>query len=287
MNNNSVLNTSLANARNAMLQQCSQVPDVIFSHETALVLHMLELPVSHPAKPQAVVRTAADRDFRCPDVAFHTWQGLRDDDTEVTAGVRCLQPHAVLMMLAKRYDEIQLCLAMETMLRFRMITLGQISDCMLRKFHGKRKFERAMRLIQQGGDSMQEDRLQLELNRRGVPQFVRNHTVSDLRYESGVGMTLDLAITDVQIGVEYQGDQHRTDQRQFQRDAYKRNLLQGAGWTLYEVTAADMRSSARLDALAQSMLATVAARRGLALPFRRLTPQQLADRRRKLWRQGA
>ena len=65
---------------------------------------------------------------------------------------------------------------------------------------------------------MTETALRLELNRRGVPRLVLNYVVPSIWYPNGAPITFDLALPEMKIAWEYQGDHHRTDKAQYRRD---------------------------------------------------------------------
>lgn len=44
---------------------------------------------------------------------------------------------------------------------------------------------------------------------------------------------------DIKLAVEYDGDQHRTDRRQFTKDIRRAEVLAELGWTVVRVTAED------------------------------------------------
>ncbi len=50
---------------------------------------------------------------------------------------------------------------------------------------------------------------------------------------------LDMGWEDVRIALEYEGDHHRTDRRQFRRDIARFEALPDLGWLVIRVTAED------------------------------------------------
>jgi very-short-patch-repair endonuclease len=49
----------------------------------------------------------------------------------------------------------------------------------------------------------------------------------------------------LKLSLEYQGDQHRTDRAQWQRDIARTRALQAEGWTELQFTQADLDDPAR------------------------------------------
>ena len=50
----------------------------------------------------------------------------------------------------------------------------------------------------------------------------------------------DLSYPDWKIAIEYDGDQHRVDPRQWRRDIARRENLEADGWIVLVITAVDM-----------------------------------------------
>ena len=51
---------------------------------------------------------------------------------------------------------------------------------------------------------------------------------------------LDMGWEDIEVAVEYEGDHHRTDRRQFNRDIARIDALTELGWIVVRVTAEDI-----------------------------------------------
>jgi very-short-patch-repair endonuclease len=95
----------------------------------------------------------------------------------------------------------------------------------------------ALPRIRFGSDSRPETLLRLFLEGIGVQSLEVNRPVS-----LAGGMTLhpDLSLPGRRIAFEYEGDGHRVDRRQWQRDIERRDLLESEGWRVVRVTAADL-----------------------------------------------
>jgi len=84
--------------------------------------------------------------------------------------------------------------------------------------------------------SPRETLLRLALIAQGLPEpavQVPVHTAAGLRHA-------DLGYPDARLLIEYQGDHHRTDLRQWREDHTRRQLFEDAGHRLIAVTAADL-----------------------------------------------
>jgi very-short-patch-repair endonuclease len=59
-------------------------------------------------------------------------------------------------------------------------------------------------------------------------------------YECGALIAcLDMGWGDIRLAVEYEGDHHRTDRRQFNKDIRRAEAVAELGWILVRVTAED------------------------------------------------
>ncbi|MDQ1122831.1 endonuclease domain-containing protein [Microbacterium trichothecenolyticum] len=93
----------------------------------------------------------------------------------------------------------------------------------------------ALPRVRVGSASRTESWTRLTLVDGGLPEPVLNHDVYDV---DGFVGCIDLAYPDVRVGVEYEGDQHRTDPAQWQRDLERYERLAAAGWRIVRVTRA-------------------------------------------------
>lgn len=88
-----------------------------------------------------------------------------------------------------------------------------------------------------GSQSPKETWLRLVLIRAGLPRPQTQIMVHDGGY---VPLAyIDMGWEDVLVGVEYDGDQHRTDRRQYVKDIKRTELLESLGWRIVRVVAED------------------------------------------------
>lgn len=71
----------------------------------------------------------------------------------------------------------------------------------------------------------------------GLPRPQTQIPVSDEFGE--VFAYLDMGWADLMVAVEYDGEQHRTDQRQYKWDSRRREMLERLGWIVIRVLAGD------------------------------------------------
>jgi len=96
--------------------------------------------------------------------------------------------------------------------------------------------------------------MRLVIEAVGLPRPVPNLRVTDPRDRSV--RYIDLAWEEVRLGLEYDGDGHRTTKGQWRRDEERRDQLAGLGWTLVRANGDDLRRPERIllrirDALAR------------------------------------
>lgn len=115
-------------------------------------------------------------------------------------------------------------------------------ESLLRRCNGRRGIRNARRslsLVDAGSQSPRETWLRLLLIEGGLP---RPTTQIAVREESGVVIAyLDMGWEDVMVAVEYDGEQHRTDRRQYTWDVRRLELLERLGWIVIRVVAGDRR----------------------------------------------
>lgn len=98
---------------------------------------------------------------------------------------------------------------------------------------GARRLRQAVVDIREGADSRRESILRLLLQRAGLPEPELNSEIVDAR-----GCSLgwaDLLYRERRVIVEYDGDQHRTDYEQFEKDALRLENFRHAGYTVVQV----------------------------------------------------
>ena len=99
---------------------------------------------------------------------------------------------------------------------------------------GKRTAAAALELIRQGAESRTETLLRLSIVRAGLPEPDVNVTVTHQGRFVGRG---DLVYRRFRLVIEYDGDQHRTDTRQFDKDLGRLDDFAAAGWRVVRVSA--------------------------------------------------
>lgn len=102
---------------------------------------------------------------------------------------------------------------------------------------GLRQLETALRLVDPGAQSPRESYLRLLLVDAGLP---RPRTQIPVPGADGVPFAyLDMGWEEPMVAVEYDGDQHRTDRRQYVKDVRRLETLERLGWIVVRVVAED------------------------------------------------
>jgi hypothetical protein len=107
---------------------------------------------------------------------------------------------------------------------------------------------RGIRLLRQGGPllragsgSPMETRARLAFGRAGLPEPELN---AEVFAEDGHFIArVDFLWREARVVVEYEGDHHRTDRKQWQSDIQRTRLLESMGWRVIRITGTDLRGS--------------------------------------------
>lgn len=102
---------------------------------------------------------------------------------------------------------------------------------------GLRRLETALELVDPGAQSPRESYLRLLLIDAGFP---RPQTQIPVLGGDGIPLAyLDLGWEENLVAVEYDGDQHRTDRRQYVKDLQRIEMVERMGWIIVRVVAED------------------------------------------------
>ncbi|HYI50650.1 MAG TPA: DUF559 domain-containing protein [Microbacterium sp.] len=222
-------------------------PAEYFSHTTAAVLWDLPLPLLPDADPHVSVPGRAPR-MR----GIHGHQidpGLTRVATHPTLGVRLADPATTWAMLGGSlrhpYDLVAVADAIVRVpripgrvARVERDAWGTIPELAAAMQAGRRRGAAALRealpRVRGGVASRMETWVRLIIADAGLAEPVTDHDVFDDRGRF-VGC-VDLAYPLLRIAIEYEGDQHRTDPRQWQRDIEKHEQLADLGWRVIRVS---------------------------------------------------
>lgn len=128
---------------------------------------------------------------------------------------------------------------------------------------GAARAAEALGLLRPGVESRPETLLRLALRRARLPEPV---VAAAVTLPDGRSYHPDLSYPELRIAIEYEGDGHRTDRRQWERDVERYERFADAGWRVIRVTATQLFRDAR--AVAARVRAAIRAARS-APPARR------------------
>ncbi|WP_207407140.1 endonuclease domain-containing protein [Rathayibacter sp. SD072] len=100
---------------------------------------------------------------------------------------------------------------------------------------GSRAVRRALALVREGAESRRETRLRLVLVTAGLPEPELQVELFDALGKIG---RVDLLYRTWRVVVEYEGDHHRSDRAQWDRDLIRYERLAAAGWTVVRIASA-------------------------------------------------
>ena len=111
---------------------------------------------------------------------------------------------------------------------------------------GVRQLRDLLPLVDAGAESPKESWLRLLLVDGGLPAPDTQIPICD---EGGVPVAyLDMGYRDIKLAIEYDGDQHRSDRRQYVRDVRRIPMLERRGWEVIRVIAEDRPAEVLLRA---------------------------------------
>ena len=164
---------------------------------------------------------------------------LESDEFEMIDGVAVTTPARTALDLACWYPSTTAVAAIDALMRATDVKVAD-AELLAARYRGRRGLERArvsLDLIDAGAQSPKETWLRLVLVQAGLP---RPQTQIPVRDEFGdVFAYLDMGWEDVKVAVEYDGEQHRSDRRQYTWDVRRLEMVERRGWILVRVVAGD------------------------------------------------
>ncbi|XBH20760.1 hypothetical protein V5R04_11045 [Jonesiaceae bacterium BS-20] len=102
--------------------------------------------------------------------------------------------------------------------------------------------ERILALADPGAESPQESRLRYRVLSAGLGKVTTQHQI---RTDRGV-FYLDIAIAELKIAIEYDGESKYFDSNDLIREKLREDAIRAQGWEFIRVTKADLRNSSQL-----------------------------------------
>ena len=194
----------------------------------------------HGAKWIDSTRPAAIIDTNRHTVAgVQAWEErIDDDEVGVVDGIRLTTPARTALDLARRLPLGVAVAAGDALAQAAELKMADV-ELLVDRYSGRRGMtaaRAALALVDGGAQSPKETWLRLLLVRAGFPAV---QTQIAVRNEWGwVEAYLDMGWEDIKVAIEYDGDQHRSDRRQYVKDIDRLEMLeQRYGWIVVRVIA--------------------------------------------------
>ncbi|MDF7664551.1 hypothetical protein [Bifidobacterium sp. ESL0745] len=221
--------------------------EVIVSRTTALKLLRIELPLSFNNQNDRL-HILSDRQHsqRLPDSTLITCHSTRIhyEPLDIEDHIRSVPPVLAWWQMSAYLNWEELVVLGDSMMR-KNSSLKRITAEVFRKSINSfqpntprlAKCKSALRFMRPNTDSSMESRLRIQLERIGLGGMEINAQVFDA--EEQHKWSIDLAWSEYQVGLEYDGHYHFSEQ-QVIADTHKRQRLRKSGWQIITVYAKDL-----------------------------------------------
>ncbi|WP_210480730.1 endonuclease domain-containing protein [Naasia sp. SYSU D00948] len=225
----------------SVLDRCAayaavMAPGQFFSHRTAARIHGLPVPGADEDEPLHVCVYRPDRAPRMAGVVGHHTTVERVD-TVICNGWFVTSPAHTLRQLASELTLEQLVIVGDALVggSAPLCTPDELAGLLPRAggARGVATLREAIRLVRVGSESPMETRLRLLLAQAGLPEPALNADIHDA--QGRFVARGDLVYAEERVVVEYDGDQHRSDRRQYERDVERLEDLAREGWRVIRV----------------------------------------------------
>jgi hypothetical protein len=164
---------------------------------------------------------------------------LLEGETQTMNGRVVTTPERTAFDIGRRGAVHSAVARLDTLARatgFKVDDVLRIAKCHPRS-PGRRRLESALELVDAGAQSPRETYLRLLLIDAGLPRPQSQIPVLGV---DGIPVAyLDLGWEEQMVAVEYDGDHHRTDRRQYVKDIRRLEMLDRMGWMIVRVVAED------------------------------------------------
>ena len=166
-------------------------------------------------------------------------RALLDGEKQIMGGYAVSTPERTAFDIGRRGAVRSAVVRLDALARatgFKADDVLRVARCHPRA-PGLRRLETALPLVDAGAQSPRESYLRMLLIDAGLP---RPRTQIPVLGDDGVPVAfLDLGWEESMVAVEYDGDQHRTDRRQYVKDIRRIEMLERMGWIVVRVVAED------------------------------------------------
>ncbi|OMB93885.1 hypothetical protein A5739_06775 [Mycobacterium colombiense] len=175
--------------------------------------------------PQAGIRAHGDR--------------IEDDEISVIGGIPLTSAARTALDIGCWYSTTAAVAGIDALARATGIKAADV-DLLAQRYSRRRgivQARKAIALFDSGAQSPKESWLRIVLVQAGLPPPQTQIPISD---ESGdLVAYLDMGWEELKVAVEYDGDHHRTNRRQYGWDIRRSEMLQRRGWIVVRVVAGD------------------------------------------------
>ncbi|HEY9305366.1 MAG TPA: hypothetical protein VIO95_13845, partial [Mycobacterium sp.] len=162
---------------------------------------------------------------------------LRDGEVTAVAGMAVTTPERTAFDIGRREQRRAAVARLDALAHATGLKVDDVMCIAQRhpRARGLRTLETALGLVDPGAQSPRETYLRLLLIEAGLPRPQTQIPViaDDETYY------LDMGWEDCMVAVEYDGEHHRTNTRQYRKDIRRLETLQRLGWILIRVIAGD------------------------------------------------
>ena len=189
--------------------------------------------------PDDVPVELAHTNARAPRGVLTRRDALLEGETQIMGGYAVTTPERTAFDIGRRGAVRSAVVRLDDLSRatgFKVGDVLRVARCHPRA-PGLRRLETALPMVDAGAQSPRESYLRLLLVDAGLP---RPRTQIPVSGADGIPVAfLDLGWEESMVAVEYDGDQHRTDRRQYVRDVRRIEMLERMGWIIVRVVAED------------------------------------------------
>ena len=164
---------------------------------------------------------------------------IEEDEIKKLAGIPATSPARTALDIGCWYPTVTAVAGIDALARAVEVKPADV-EMLARRYAGRRGITRAresLDLFDAGAQSPKESWLRVVLIRAGLP---RPQTQIPVLNEFGSAIVyLDMGWADLKVAVEYDGEQHRSDRRQYIWDVRRLQMLERLGWIVIRVVAGD------------------------------------------------
>lgn len=187
--------------------------------------------------PDDVLIELVHSNARAPRGVLTRRERLLDGEVQTIGGRLVTTPERTAFDIGRRGAVRSAVARLDSLARatgFKIDEVLAIVECH-RGSPGLRRLETALELVDAGAQSPRESYLRLLLIDAGFPRPQRQIPVLGA---DGIPIAyLDLGWPELMVAVEYDGDQHHSDRRQFVKDIERLEKLERMGWIIVRVVA--------------------------------------------------